>query len=250
MVQRLAGGAFEGRSAVSCWLLSGRRPTTRNRSVHSDRIYRFLPMLWTSARQRAVEVLHCAVMSVRSDTSVLGPVVAVAVLGGCSSGNAGPQRLAPVTRPPAAGRSPSTTPSPSATPTGSRGPTAANAAAFVRAYYAAINKAAVTGRPARLQPFVTNSCSICRDYQGSIIRSARAGHHLVKPPLVLRHTRGYPKRMLSTVTVLIGAPSVAILDQDNRRVGVVPFRRSYAESVALAWDGRSWRITDITEFPS
>lgn len=192
---------------------------------------------------------HWSAVRLRPSATVpfTAALLAAAVLAGCTSDpQPRAQPLPPLssTRP-----TPITPPPPTPSPTG---PTAANAAAFVRAYYAAINRAAVTGKVGNIKSFVSPGCLYCKHDIATIVDLEHRAQHESDSPYSVNQVHAYPPSGLATtVTITLSIRPMSRLDTKNQRVESGGSGRSaYSESVALAWVKGRWKITDIQEFPS
>jgi len=169
------------------------------------------------------------------------------VLSGCGGKADRPSTLPTLSKAPSASLSPTQSPTTKPSPAG---PTAASAAAFVRAYYAAVNKGDVSGRvPSSLRAYSAKGCAICQEDLKYEQYLERVGRHTEKPILKLRSVS--PQAVnggTTTVTVTLEAPAGIEVDLKGKKVRSIPPRPNFAESVALVWHKGQWLITDITDF--
>ena len=93
-------------------------------------------------------------------------------MAGCSSESSNAKPLAPLSATPTPTASVNKTATPSLSATG---PTAASAAAFVRAYYAEVNKSAITGNANGLEKYSSKRCSICAANRLFVSNGGEAG---------------------------------------------------------------------------
>lgn len=193
-------------------------------------------------------------MRVRPLRPVLAVVAAASMAGGCGGGG-GEERaqpLAPLSKSAVPSASASITPASSPRPTPKAtpsGPTPASAAAFVRAYYAAVNSAALSGRSKGLSGFASKGCTICDNHLRSSKYLEARDQHLDDRPIRVLSVRGDPvEGTLTTVTVKLQSTDANIVDASGRKVRQLRFRPPFSAGVALAWNGDRWRLVDIVEF--
>jgi hypothetical protein len=186
-------------------------------------------------------------MRVRPVRTVVVLAAVATSLAGCSSESSNAKPLAPLSATPTPTASVNKTATPSLSATG---PTAASAAAFVRAYYAAVNKSAITGNANGLEKYSSKRCSTCRDYVASTKHYEIRHQRLDGPPFTLLSARGDPvEGTITTVALSLSSPAQNVIDVRGQRVERLPSRNRYSASAAVKWSRTGWLITDIVEFP-
>ena len=186
-------------------------------------------------------------MRVRPVRTVVVLAAVATSVAGCSSESSNAKPLAPLSATPTPTASVNKTATPSLSATG---PTAASAAAFVRAYYAAVNKSAITGNANGLEKYLSKSCSTCRQDVLDTKDLQRSHQRLDRAPYRLIDVTPYPPTGYSTtVTAVIDRPKANVLSlQSGRAVAFIPLRARSSSSLALIFSRMRWVIVGVRDF--
>lgn len=181
--------------------------------------------------------------------ALVAPLVGLAA--GCSTSGDRPQPIAALSSAassPSAVAQPSSSPSvmPKETPPG---PTPASAAAFVRAYYAAVNKASLAGTDRNVRQFVDASCRICAETLSYLQYLRQNGLRNTAPPLaLLTATAQAPEHGLTVVSASLRTLAGSEINFAGRAVRHFRGKPTFSEGISLNWRKGRWVITNISEY--